>query len=87
MGLASLVIGCSRLVLGSAVSILCSVDTAVVLGGVLTASGQQEEGRLKHLYDGLIGTEDKGSFRAPLSLRGRSSLGSRCSMEGGSLLK
>lgn len=31
MGLASLVVGCSRLVLGSAVSILCSVDTAVVL--------------------------------------------------------
>lgn len=76
MGLASLVIGCSRLVLGSAVSILCSVDTAVVLSwrsaySIRSAGGRkaQTSVRWAHRHRG------QGIFQGSIVLEGEKQLG------------
>lgn len=63
-------ISCSRLVL------LCPYCVLWVLlwsfsRGVLPASGQLGERRLRHLCDGLTGMEATSSFRPPLASRER----------------
>lgn len=76
MGLASLVIGCSRLVLGSAVSILCSVDTAVVLSwrsasSISPAGGRKAQTSVQwaHRHRG------QGIFQGSIVLEGGKQLG------------